>query len=99
MKLVTREEYDKMSPVKKRVYEKRLKKYYGKPWVRFVDKPWIIDPEKPESIPFIEPYTGRMFLSTKDFLDANETAANILLEVGEITMDEAIARLWEEIGP
>lgn len=99
MRLVTREEYDKMSPVKKRVYKKRLKKYYGKPWVRFVDNQWIIDPKRMETIPFIEPYTGRIFYNTKDFLNANETAANILLETGEITMDEAILRLRVEIGP
>lgn len=100
MKLLTRTQYEKLSPVKRDVYEKRVRKYYGIRNMALATEPWIEEPNKPSVMIFRDSYTGRTIsMRTKDFLDANETAARILLDAEEITIDEAIARLRKEVGP
>lgn len=98
MKLITREQYESMSPVKQQVYEKRVRKYYGIRQMKLATEPWILGPDRPSTVMLYDPIKGHRFVSTKEFLDAHQTAANILLGDEKITIHEAICRLREETG-
>ena len=86
MKLLTRKEYECLSPVKRSVYEKRVKKYYG------------AKQKGTDTVMLYDPFSGHRFVSTKDLLDANETAVSILAKDENMTIDEAMIRLYEEVG-
>ena len=98
MKLLTRKEYERLSPVKRSVYEKRVKKYYGGKRNAFVTELWITTPTSPDTIMLYDTISGSRFMSTKDFLVANETALSILAEDGNMTIDDAMYCLRKEIG-
>ena len=42
--------------------------------------------------------SGLRYMTTKDFLDAHETAVSILAEDGNMTIDEAMIYLHRKIG-
>lgn len=86
MKLLTHKEYEQLSPVKRSVYEKRVKKYYG------------TKRKGTDTVILYDPFSGHRFVSTKDILDANETAVSILAKDENMTIDEAMIRLYEEVG-
>ncbi len=99
MKLLTHEQYEKLSPVKRSVYEKRVQRYYGVRQMNLATEPWIFKPNT--RMLFRSSISGLYFMTTKDFLDANVTAANILMEMTneEVTAKEALERLLNEVGP
>lgn len=99
MKLLTRKEYECLSPVKRSVYEKRVKKYYGARQKAFVTEPWRNFLERTSTVVLYDPFSGHRFVTAKDFLDANETAVSILAKDENMTIDEAMIRLHEEVGP
>lgn len=97
MKLLTRKEYECLSPVKRSVYEKRVKKYYGGKRKGFVTELWV-SIKGTDTTMLYDPISGFSYVSTKDFLDANEMAVSILAKDENMTIDEAMIRLYEEVG-
>ena len=97
MKLLTRKEYECLSPVKRSVYEKRVKKYYGGKRKEHITELWI-SIKGTDTTMLYDPISGFSYVSTKDILDANETALSILAEDENMTIDEAMIRLHEEVG-
>lgn len=98
MKLLTRKEYECLSPVKRSVYEKRVKKYYGNKAKAFTTEPWKSFLERSSTVILYDPFSGHRFVTSKDFLDACETAVSILAKDVNMTIDEAMICLYEELG-
>jgi hypothetical protein len=98
MKLLTRKEYECLSPVKRSVYEKRVKKYYGAKRKDLFTELWV-SIKGTDTTMLYDPISGFTYVSTKDILDANETAVSILAKDENMTIDEAMIRLYEEVGP
>ena len=98
MKLLTHKEYEQLSPVKRSVYEKRVKQYYDNKTKAFTTEPWKSFLERSSTVMLYDPYSGHRFVTAKDFLDANETAVSILAKDENMTIDEATIRLCEEVG-
>lgn len=97
MKLLTRKEYECLSPVKRSVYEKRVKKYYGVKRKDLFTELWV-SIKGTDTMMLYDPISGSTYVSTKDILDANETAVSILAKDENMTIDEAMIRLYEEVG-
>ena len=97
MKLLTHKEYEQLSPVKRSVYEKRVKKYYGAKQKAFVTELWV-STKGTDTTMVYDAVSGLRFVSTKDLIDANETAVSILAKDENMTIDEAMIRLREEVG-
>lgn len=97
MKLVSKEEYEKMSCVKKDVYLRRLEKYFGKRWYTRTSPVFMYDPNEPEitkTWTMYDEYSGTTFQAN---LDKIQDAANILREHG-MDVHDCIERIWHELG-
>ena len=97
MKLLTRKDYEQLSPVKRSVYEKRVKKYYAAKQGAFVTELWV-SVKGTDTMMVYDAVSGLRYMTTKDFLDAHETAVSILAEDGNMTIDEAMIYLHRKIG-
>lgn len=98
MKLVSKEEYEKMSPVKKDVYLRRLEKYFGWRWYTRTSPVFVYDPNEPEKTKTWTMYDEHSGTTFQANLDKIQDAANILREYGNMDVHDCIERIWHELG-
>lgn len=98
MKLVSKEEYEKMSPVKKDVYLRRLEKYFGRRWYTRVSPVFAYDPNEPEKTKTWTMYDEHSGITFRSNLDKIQDAANILLREHGMDVHDCVERIWHELG-